>query len=123
MSGGGTGARWASLAALVLVACGGRLAPDDREPDQGDAASAGVTFFGGEAGPAPPEPCVACAADSDCGGYGQACVALAAGGGYCAPGCPKEGLCTPDRDCVTASSPSGETWRACVPSTQPVTCP
>jgi hypothetical protein len=126
MSGGGRVAEGASLVALfvALAGCGGRLASEDRDSDQGDS-SAAPSFFAadGAPAPAPAPPCVPCAGDADCGGYGQACVALAAGGGYCAPGCPKEGLCTPDRDCVTARSPSGETWRACVPSPPPVSCP
>ena len=32
-----------------------------------------------------------------------------------APGCNKEGYCTPDRVCVAVSDPSGRAWAACLP--------
>ncbi len=99
----------------VLPGCGGRVATE--EGAGVDAGAREVLLGAGDAAFVPPAPvCIKCAADGDCGGPGMACVATPGGGGYCAPGCTKEGFCTPERDCTIVSSPSGETWKACVPT-------
>ena len=64
----------------------------------------------------PAASCPPCTSNDDCGTSGAACVASdGPSHGYCAPGCNKEGYCTPDRACARVSDPNGLTWSACLP--------
>jgi len=105
---------------LAVFACGaaervGKDAGDTADHGDQDATSSEFpSIVGSDATPAPAM-CAPCTANSDCGEGGDACVALDGGGGYCAPGCNKEGYCTPDRACARVADPTGQAWAACVP--------
>lgn len=116
-----------ALATLVVLAsCGGKLDLDDstdgasplvaRAPVQpGDAAPGAPSFVLGEpSAPHAPPTCIPCKADADCG-KGDGCVASLSETPFCSPGCSKEGFCSPDRLCRYVGSPTGLSWRACVP--------
>src|SRR5207248_556352 len=108
----------AIIVPAVLLACG--AATDDHQgPPKGTtpaASSAAPPFvvLGGDASP-PPSRRIPCNADKSCESPGTACVASAGGRGYCAPGCNKEGYCTPDRVCRSATDTAGLSWKACLP--------
>lgn len=124
--------RPATLALLCSsLACGGSTSLDTGEA--APAAAARWRGPGAAAGPAPSAPtssvpsfgdeaptslvappCTRCDADNECGGLDHACVALGSAG-FCAPGCSKDGFCTPDRMCTWVNDPAGQPWRACLP--------
>jgi hypothetical protein len=103
------------LVASALVACGGKLAPLEEAAGPGDAGTT-RSFGVADAYALPPVHCVACAADDECGGPQYACVARAAGGGYCLAGCSKDGFCLAGQTCAWVKDPIGRDWRACLPS-------
>ena len=89
---------------------GNRVDGAEEDASSGDRPS----IVGSNATP-PPAVCIACSANDNCGEAGTACVVRDAGGSYCAPGCNKEGYCTPDRVCTRVSDATGLAWAACVP--------
>jgi hypothetical protein len=107
---------------LALAACGatGDLAPGG--PESSQAATAPTTPSFGTGGPnesaLPPVACEPCDANAACGGPQAACVA-SQGAPFCAPGCSKDGFCTPDRTCTWVTDPAGLRWRACLPQRDP----
>jgi hypothetical protein len=118
--------RSAALVLSCLLACGGSISPEASEqtPEArsdgsgaapGAVATPSVPSFGDEAPAARvAPPCTRCDADDQCGGADHACVALGSAG-FCAPGCSKDGFCTPDRVCTWVNDPAGQPWRACLP--------
>lgn len=104
------------LLASALVACGGKLAPLGDAPGATDAGGATPSFGVVDAYALPPVHCVPCTADDQCGGPQYACVARAAGGGYCMAGCSKDGFCLAGQICTWVKDPAGRDWRACLPS-------
>ena len=107
-----------AVAVLILgclgVACGGKTVEIGvpPSPEAGTTGSFGET----DATDLPPVHCVSCTADDQCGGPQYACVARAAGGGYCMAGCSKDGFCLAGQTCTWVKDPQGLDWRACLPS-------
>jgi len=102
-----------TLALLGAAACGGATDIGDGTPGATtQTEGSGVPSFGAPVA-AQPLACTACTSDRECGDR-AACV-VAGGGGFCAPGCTKEGFCTSDRVCRSVSGASGVAMRACLP--------
>jgi hypothetical protein len=118
----------ALLAASALLACGAATDLEGSAPsgdaDPGPAArSSQPPSFPTSAAVAPPPPvCQRCDADDECGGLDHDCVA-GDHGGFCAPGCTKEGFCRPDQVCTWVHDPRGQLWHACLPAGGPCTMP
>jgi hypothetical protein len=123
----------ALLLSCFLLSCGGSTgldageqAPAARSDGPAAGAGAGAIPSSVPAAPSVPSfsdevptrlvapPCTRCEADDECGGPDHACVALGSAG-FCAPGCSKDGFCTPDRVCTWVNDPAGRPWRACLP--------
>jgi hypothetical protein len=118
------------LAGAFLLACG---AATDLEGTDPSGASASVpapaarspqppAFPTSAAVPPAPPVCQPCDADDECGGLQVSCVA-GDHGGFCAPGCTKEGFCRPDQVCTWVHDPRGQLWHACLPAGGPCTMP
>jgi|SRR5579884_1625270 len=114
------------VALVALTACGGRAVDDGAstrsaavhpspadDGASGPSGSSGQLVTSDEVAVTPPPTCAACSANVDCGSIG-ACVVSPSGVGTCAPYCPKDGFCTPDRVCQEVTDPTGTRWRACV---------
>lgn len=104
------------LVASALIACGGKLALVEEAAGSADAGATTPSFGMADAYALPPVHCAPCTADDECGGPQYACVAPAAGGGYCMAGCSKDGFCLAGQTCTWVKDPLGHDWRACLPS-------
>jgi hypothetical protein len=114
--------------AAWLLACGaatdldGSALSSDEAPAPAARSSQPPSFPTSAAVPPAPPQCRPCEADDECGGLEYACVA-GDRGGFCAPGCTKEGFCRPDQVCTWVHDPRGQLWHACLPAGGPCTMP
>jgi hypothetical protein len=118
----------AALLAANLLACGAATDLDGDGPPSGAPRTPAArspqppAFPTSPAVPPAPPVCTPCDADDECGGLQYGCVA-GDFGGYCAPGCTKEGFCRPDQVCTWVHDPRGQLWHACLPAGGSCTMP